>query len=105
MEGMKQESCGTGGRVGGIGCGCGGKDYGPVRADELPQGDDLRRLNDAGRCCPQCRTDLFEDDAACPSCGAMVGASSVRAESSRSLHVLLGLAGALVAGLLIASAV
>jgi hypothetical protein len=102
---MKKESCGTGGRVATVGCGCRGKDYGPVRADELPQGEDLRRLNEGGRCCPRCRTDLFDDDAACPSCGVEVAAVTARTESSRPLYVLLGVAGALIVGLLIAAAV
>lgn len=102
---MKQESCGTDGRIATVGCGCRGKDYGPLRADELPQSDDLRRTRTEGRSCPRCRADLFDDDATCPSCGEAVGGAARRAESARPLYVLLGLAGVLIVGLLIAAAV
>jgi len=86
-----------------MGGGCCGKDFGPVRSEELPQGDDLRRLSTAGNCCPKCKTDLFEDEAACPCCGEPVAVAAAR--SSRPLFVLLGLAGAMVAGLLVATMV
>lgn len=104
---MKQESCGTGRPRGQamMGGGCCGKDFGPVRTEEMPQGDDLRRLNAAGDCCPKCKTDLFEDEESCPGCGERLAARAKPAESSRPLFVLLGLAGVLVAGLLIATVV
>jgi hypothetical protein len=87
------------------GC-CGGKDFGPVRAEELPLGADMRCAQTAasGPACPACRTELFDDDTACPTCGrAVMPAVIAERSSSAPLLAMVGAAGVLIAGLLVAA--
>lgn len=85
------------------GC-CGGKDFGPVRADELPLAQDMRCASHAAACptCPACNAELFEDDTACPTCGRAVLPKVVaKPASSAPLVAMVAVAGALIVGLIV----
>lgn len=51
------------------GCGCRGKDLGPLEDDELPSQEDMERFGDVTRVCPGCKTEVYDDASMCHNCG------------------------------------
>jgi hypothetical protein len=62
--GEKGKSCSSG-----AGCGCRGKDLGPVEDFEEPSDADLEQFGSATRRCSQCSTEVYDDAEVCHSCG------------------------------------
>lgn len=51
------------------GCGCRGKDLGPLEDHEAPSEDDIERFGSATRVCSECKTEVYDDAEVCHNCG------------------------------------
>jgi uncharacterized paraquat-inducible protein A len=54
---------------GAAGCGCRGKDFGPMEDHEDPSLDDIERFSNATRVCSECKTEVYDDAEVCHNCG------------------------------------
>ncbi len=69
----KSSSCSTGTTAG---CGCKGKDFGPVQDHEVPSEEDMDRFSGVTRTCPECKTEVYDEAELCHNCGHAFGAAT-----------------------------
>lgn len=51
------------------GCGCRGKDLGPLEADEDPSENDIEQFSGVTRVCSECKSEVYDDAEICHNCG------------------------------------